>query len=323
MRAIRVEGKGGPEVLQFQEVADLEPGPGQLLIRTEAVGVNFIDVYQREGLYPLPTPYTPGQEAAGVVAGIGTGVTTFSEGDRIAYQGALGSYSEYTLIPAERAVALPDGVSTREGAAAMVQGLTAHYLATSTFPLQAGQTCLIHAAAGGVGLLLCQMAKLRGATVIGTASTDEKVALARGAGADHMVVYTEDDFQDIALRVTDGRGVDVVYDSVGRDTFDASLGCLRPRGMLALFGQSSGPVAPFDPQRLNRGGSLFLTRPSLGHYVSSSEELAARTSEIFGWIASGALSMRIGLELPLSDAAEAHRRLEARATTGKVLLIPG
>lgn len=322
MRAIRIESKGGPEVLQFVEVPDPTPGPGQVLVRTEAVGLNFIDIYQREGLYPLPTPYTPGQEAAGVVEEIGAGVTEFRAGDRVAYQGALGAYAELQAVDADRLVPLPDRVGSKQGAAAMVQGLTAHYLATSTFPLQPGHTCLIHAAAGGVGLLLTQMAKLRGATVIGTVSTEEKAELARGAGADHVINYTELDFAEEVARLTDGGGVEVVYDSVGVKTFDRSLESLRTRGMLVLFGQASGPVPPFDPQRLNRGGSLFLTRPTLGHHVATREELLSRAAEIFGWVGAGKLDIHIGLELPLSDAAEAHRRLEGRATTGKVLLIP-
>ncbi len=323
MKAIRIEAHGGPEVLRYEDVPDPQPGPGQALVRIEAVGVNFVEVYQRRGLYPVPLPAIAGSEAAGRVVALGAGVAGFRVGDAVAWQGVPGAYAELAAVPVERLVALPDGVTTRQGAAAMLQGMTAHYLACTTHPLARGETCLVHAAAGGVGLLLCQIARMRGARVIGTVSTREKAALARAAGADETILYTEQDFEAEVMRLTAGAGVRVAYDSVGRDTFEKSLRCLAPRGMLALFGQSSGPVPPFDAQILNRLGSLFLTRPSLQHYVATRAELLARANEVLGWIRGGRLELRIGLELPLSRAAEAHRQLESRATTGKVLLIPG
>lgn len=322
MRAIRLHAPGGPEAMKFETVPDPTPGPGEVLIRVEAIGVNFIDVYQRTGLYSIPLPATLGQEAAGVVEAVGAGVAGVSEGARVAYANLLGAYAERAVVPAARVVPLPDGVGAREAAAAMLQGMTAHYLAHSTCPLEPGDWCVVHAAAGGVGLLLCQIAKRRGARVIGVVSTEEKAQLARAAGAEHVVLSGAADFAAEARRLTDGKGVRVVYDSVGRDTFERSLAALAPRGLLALYGQSSGPVPPMDPQVLNRGGSLFLTRPTLGHYAATREELLARAADVLGGVRDGSLKLRIGLELPLADAAEAHRRLEARATTGKVLLIP-
>ena len=323
MKAIRMHEFGGPDVYRYEDVPEPAPGAGQALVAIEAVGVNFIEVYQRTGLYPGPLPATPGSEAAGTIVTVGPGVAEFHAGDRVAWQGGSGAYAERAAVPIERLVRLPEGVSTKQGAAAMLQGMTAHYLACSTFPLKLGDACLVHAAAGGVGLLLCQIAKRRGARVIGTVSTEEKAALARGAGADDVVRYTEQDFEAEVKRVTGGAGVQVVYDSVGRTTFEQSLRCLAPRGMLVLFGQSSGPVAPFDPQLLARSGSLYLTRPVLGNYTATRAELLQRAGEVLGWVRDGTLRLRVGRELPLSQAAEAHRALEGRATTGKLLLIPG
>jgi NADPH2:quinone reductase len=323
MKAIRVHSLGGPEVLTYEEVPDPEPGEGQALVRVEAAGVNFIDVYFRTGLYRGPAPpFVPGQEAAGTVLAVGPGVTGIAAGDRVAYTGVQGAYAERTAVPTARLVKLPEGVSTRQGAAAMLQGMTAHYLATSTFPLKPGDSCLVHAAAGGVGQLLCQIAKLRGARVLGTTSTEEKARLARAAGADEVILYTEQDFAAEAKRLTGGRGVDVVYDGVGQATFEKSLDSLALRGMMVLFGQSSGPVPPMSPTLLNTKGSLYLTRPALHHYIATREELMQRSADVLGWIAAGALRLSIGLELPLADAAEAHRALEGRRTTGKVLLVP-
>ncbi len=323
MKAIRVHARGGPEVLLLDDVPSPEPGPGQLCIAVEAVGVNYIDVYQRTGLYKTATPFVPGQEAAGTVAALGAGVTGFRVGDRVAcYHGGLGAYAEYAVAPADRVVPLPDGVSAAQGAALMLQGMTAHYLACTTYPLEPGDTCLVHAAAGGVGLVLCQIAKRRGARVIGTVSTAAKAALAREAGADDVILYTEQDFEAEVRRLTGGSGVQVVYDSVGRTTFDAGLRCLARRGMMVLFGQSSGPVAPLDPQVLNQRGSLFLTRPTLGHYVATRAELETRVEELLRWVQDGTLVLHIDREWPLAQAADAHRALESRTTAGKVLLRP-
>jgi len=322
MKAIRVHAPGGPEALRYEEIERPVPGPGQVLVKIEAAGLNFIDVYQRNGHYKVPVPFTLGQEAAGTVAAVGVGVAEPKVGDRVAYTTVLGAYAEYAVVPADRVVRLPDGVSAKQGAAAMLQGLTAHYLATSTYPLKPGDACLVHAAAGGVGLLLCQIAKLRGARVLGTVSTREKAALARGAGADDVILYTEQDFETEVKRLTSGAGLQVIYDSVGKTTFEKSLNCLAPRGMMVLYGQSSGPVGLFDPQVLNQKGSLFLTRPTIVHYIATRAELLARAGEVLGWIKSGRVKVRIDRELPLAQAAEAHRLLEGRQTTGKVLLIP-
>jgi len=322
MKAIRVSQPGGPEVLASQEVPVPAPGPGQARIKVAAVGVNFIDVYFRTGLYKTALPFTPGMEAAGTVDAVGEGVTEVAPGDRVAYAMNLGAYADYALATAWQLVRLPDSVDFRLGAATMLQGMTAHYLTRSTYALKPGDTALVHAAAGGVGLLLVQMAKLAGARVIGTVSTAEKEALARDAGADHVIRYTETPFEPAVRELTAGQGVDVVYDSVGRDSFEGSLNSLKRRGLLALFGQSSGPVPPIDPNILNPKGSLYLTRPSLAHYISGRQELAWRAGEVFGWIAEGKLRVRIHDTFPLSDAAAAHRALEGRATTGKVLLTP-
>jgi NADPH2:quinone reductase len=322
MLSIRVHETGGPDVLRLEEVADPTPGPGELAIDVEAVGVNFIEIYYREGLYPVERPFTPGSEAAGTVTAVGSGVTEFKVGDRVVSQNVKGSYAAKATVPAEKAVRIPDGVPTKTAAAVWLRGLTAHYLSHSTYPLQRGDSCLVHAAAGGVGLLLCQMAKHRGAFVIGTASTEEKRRLAHAAGADEVIDYTTQDFAVETRRITKNAGVKVVYDSVGKTTFDKSLDCLAPRGMLVLFGQSSGPVPPCDPQVLNRKGSLFLTRPTLNSYVATRDELLSRANDIFGWIVNGQLDVRIGAEFALADAAEAQKALAGRKTTGKVLLIP-
>ena len=322
MKAIRVHAPGGPVALRYVDVPRPTPGPGQVLVKIAAAGLNFIDVYQRNGHYKVPVPFTLGQEASGNVAAVGPGVAEPKVGDRVAYTTILGAYAEYAVVPADRVVVLPDGVSTQQGAAAMLQGLTAHYLTTSTYPLKSGDACLVHAAAGGVGLLLCQVAALRGARVVGTVSTREKAALARAAGAADVILYTEQDFEAEVKRLVGGAGLQVIYDSVGKTTFEKGLNCLAPRGMMVLYGQSSGPVAPLDPQVLNQKGSLFLTRPTLAHHILTRAELVARAGEVLGWIESGKLHVRIERELPLAQAAEAHRLLEGRKTTGKVLLVP-
>ena len=322
MNAIRIHQTGDASVLRLETIDVPSPGPGQALLRVEAVGVNFIEIYQRTGLYKLPLPFTPGTEGAGTVEAVGPGVTTVRQGDRVASVNLMGSYAAYALAPADRLVPLPDRVTTRQGAAVLLQGLTAHYLVTSTWHLQQGQTCLVHAAAGGMGLLLCQMARRIGARVIGTTSTEEKAVLAREAGANHVILYTQTDFEVELKHLTGGAGVHVIYDSVGRTTFAKGLNCLMPRGMMVLYGQSSGPVEPVDPQILNQKGSLFLTRPTLGHYTATREELLQRSADVLGWVADGSLSVRIGHEFPLARAADAHRDLEGRRTTGKVLLVP-
>lgn len=322
MRAIRVHAPGEPDVLQLEGVPDPSPGPGEVLVRVEAAGVNFIEIYQRSGQYPLPMPMTPGAEGAGVVVAIGDGVTHVTVGDRVASVNLSGAYAELACAAATRVVKVPDGVSTRQAAAAMLQGLTAHYLAVSTRPLGPGDTCLVHAAAGGVGLLLTQIAKRRGARVIGTVSTADKERLAREAGADEIIRYREQDFVAQAKRLTAGVGVDVVYDGIGKTTFEGGLQCLRPRGMMVLFGQASGAVPLLDPQILNRGGSLFLTRPGLPHYIATPEELAWRAGEVLSWVADGSLRLHVHRELPLAEAAEAHRMLGAGSTAGKLLLLP-
>jgi len=322
MKAIRVHAPGGPDALRYEEIERLAPGPGQVLVKIEAAGVNFIDIYQRIGHYKVPLPVTLGQEAAGTVSAVGPGVAAPKVGERVAYASLLGAYAEYTVVPADRVVVLPDGVTSKQGAAVLLQGMTAHYLATSTYALKPGDACLVHAAAGGVGLFLCQIAKLRGARVLGTVSTREKAALARGVGADDVILYTEQDFETEVKRLTNGAGLQVIYDSVGKTTFEKGLGCLAPRGMMVLYGQSSGPVGPFDPQLLSQKGSLFLTRPTLAHYIATRAELLGRAGEVLGWIKSGKLTVRIERELPLAQAAEAHRLLEGRKTTGKVLLTP-
>ena len=321
MKAIRVHEYGDAGVMRLEDLPEPAPRTGEALVRIDAIGINYIDVYQRMGLYPVSLPFTPGGEAAGVVEAIGPGVRDVREGDRVAWQGVLGAYAEKAVVPADRLVRLPQGLDAAEGAAVMLQGMTAHYLACSTYPLRSGDACLVHAAAGGVGLLLVQIARARGARVIGTTSSPEKAALARDAGAHDVVGYT--DFDAEVRKLTNGAGVSVVYDSVGRATFERSLASLMPRGMLVLFGQSSGPVPPFDPQVLNKRGSLYLTRPSLGHYVTTRAELLERANGVLEGVRGGALRLRIFRELPLALAAEAHRLLESRATTGKLLQLPG
>jgi NADPH2:quinone reductase len=322
VKAIRVHANGGPEVLKYEEVPRPSPGPGQALVRVEAVGVNFMEIYQRTGLYRAALPFIPGSEAAGTVVEIGPKVTTVSGGQRVASTSFAGAYAEYAVVPADRLVVLPDGLSSRLGAAVMLQGMTAHYLVHSTYRLCREDTCLVHAAAGGVGLLLGQMARRLGARVIGTVSTEDKATLAREAGAHEVILYTQQDFEAETKRLTGGAGVQVIYDSVGKTTFDKGLDSLTRRGMMVLYGQSSGPVAPLDPQVLNQKGSLFLTRPSLVHYVATRAELLERASAVLGWVADGTLKVRIGREFPLAAAAEAHRELESRRTTGKLLLLP-
>lgn len=322
MKAIRVHQPGGADAMQYENAPMPEPGPGEARVKIEAIGVNFIDVYHRSGQYKLPTPFTPGSEAAGVVDAVGDGVADVQAGDRVAYAMQIGAYAEYAVVPAWKLVPLPDAVSFEVGAAIMLQGMTAHYLVHSTFPLGQGQQALVHAAAGGVGLVLIQLAKQRGAFVIGTVSTAEKEQLAREAGADAIIRYTEQDFVAETKRLTDGKGVHVVYDSVGKTTFAGSLDCLRPRGYLALFGQSSGAVSPVDPQILNTKGSLFLTRPTLAHYAADRDELLWRAGDLFGLIADGNLNVRIDRTVPLAEVAAAHQALEARETAGKVVLTP-
>src|SRR5204863_2691312 len=322
MKAVRMHAPGGPEVLTYEDVPEPQPKAGEAIVKVDAAGLNYIDVYYRSGLYKAELPMTLGMEAGGVVTAVGPNVTEVKVGDKVAYTGVPGAYAQYAAVPAQRLVTLPAGVSTKQGAAAMLQGMTAHYLACSTYPLKKGDTCLVHAAAGGVGLLLCQIAKMRGARVIGTVSTDEKAKLAREAGADEVILYTRQDFEAEVKRLTDGKGLQVVYDSVGKTTFDKSLNCLAPRGYLALYGQSSGPIGSFDVGQLGAKGSLFLTRPSLNAYIAAREELAQRSTELLGWIRDGKLRLRTEFEFPLKDAAEAHRALEGRKTTGKVLLVP-
>lgn len=322
MKAICVHELGGPEVLRYEEVAAPQPGPGQALVEIEAIGLNFIDTYYRKGLYKTSLPFVPGLEAAGVVRALGSGVKEVGVGKRVAYAMSLGAYAEQAVVDAWKLVAVPDGLDTRTAAAVMVQGMTAHYLTRGSFPLQSGHTALVHAAAGGVGLLLVQIARLLGARVIGTVSTEAKAELAYEAGADEIILYTQKDFEDEVKRLTGGTGVEVVYESVGQATFEKSLNCLKPRGYMVLYGQASGPVPPFDPQVLNAKGSLFLTRPSLGHYVATREELLARAGDIFRWILEGTLKVRIDQAFPLAQAARAHIALEGRQTTGKVLLTP-
>jgi NADPH2:quinone reductase len=322
VKAVRVHQPGGPEALRYEDVPEPAPKAGEALVALEAIGVNFIDVYFRKGLYEARMPFLLGLEGAGTVRALGEGVKDVKVGDRVAYASVPGSYAELAVVPVGRLVPLPDGISAKQGAAAMIQGMTAQFLACAAWPLHWGQRCLVHAAAGGVGLLLCQIAKLRGAHVIGTVSTEEKAELARRAGADDIIFYERDNVVSAVKRLTDGKGVDVVYDGVGKATFDHSLDCVRPRGMVVLYGQSSGPVAPFDVQLLNQKGSLFLTRPNLAHYVATREELLERAGDVLGWIRDGKLDIRIGAEFPLREAAEAHRALEGRKTTGKVVLIP-
>lgn len=322
MKAVRVHQYGGPEVIRYEEIPVPEPSAGEARVKIEAIGLNYIDIYQRTGLYPLKAPFTLGMEGAGVVDAVGANVTEVKKGDRVAYVMHLGSYAEYAIVPAWKLAPLPQGIDSRAGAAVLLQGMTAHYLTRNTYPLKKGETALIHAAAGGVGLLLIQIAKRLGATVFGTVSTEEKAKLAKEVGADEVILYTRADFAAEVKRLTNGAGVHVVYDSVGQSTFEKSLDCLRPRGYLVLFGQSSGPVPPFDLGKLAAKGSLFVTRPTLVHYGAKREELLERSSDLFQWIANGELKLRVDKTFSLKDGAEAHRQLEGRKTTGKVLLIP-
>ncbi len=326
MRVVVGERLGGPEVLSVTEREAPRPGPGEVVVDVAAAGVNYMDIYQREGIgnYRAEPPFVPGAEGAGTVAAVGEDVKTLAAGDRVAWAGPGSSYAEQVALPARRVVPAPDGVSLQVAAAAILQGITAQYLSASTYPVREGDITVVHAAAGGVGLLLTQMVKRRGGIVIATTSGGpggEKEELARGAGADHVVGY--DRFRDIVDEVTDGAGAHVVYDGVGKDTFDDSLAALRPRGMMVLYGAASGQVPPVDPQRLNSGGSLFLTRPTVAHYTASTEELQWRAGEVFGWIAKGELDVRIGGTYPLADAARAQADLAGRRTTGKLLLLPG
>jgi len=322
VRLIRIHEHGDAGVLSLETAEVPRPGPGEALLRIEAIGLNFVEIYHRTGLYKVPLPFTLGSEAAGTVEAVGPDVTVVQPGDRVASLNVRGAYAEYALADAQRLVPLPDRVSATQAAAVLLQGVTAHYLAFSTYPLHRGDTCLVHAAAGGVGLLLCQIAKRRGARVIGTTSTEEKAALAREAGADHVILYTRTNFVDEVKRLMDGKGLQVVYDSVGRTTFAGGLDLLAPRGMMVLFGQSSGPIAPFDPQVLSTKGSLYLTRPSIGAYTATRAELLERAGDVLGWVGDGSLTVRIDREFPLAQAAQAQRELEGRRTTGKVLLIP-
>ena len=322
MKAIRVHEPGGAEVLRWEDVPMPEAGAGHVVVRVEAAGVNYIDIYKRQGLYRVSLPSTVGEEAAGVVETVGAGVSGFSAGDRVTWVNVLGAYAEYAAVAADRLVRLPGGLTSRQAAAVMLQGMTAHYLATSTYALKAGDTCLVHAAAGGVGLLLCQIAKKRGARVIGTAGSAEKAELARAAGADEVILYRDRDFEAETLSLTGGRGVQVAYDSVGRSTFEASLRCISRRGMMVLYGQSSGPAAALDPQVLNQRGSLFLTRPTLMHYVATREELIDSANALFEMVLKGAIKIEVHQTYPLKDAARAHADLEGRRTTGSTVLLP-
>ncbi len=322
MYAIRIKAHGGPEVLSYEEIPTPTPGAGEVLVKIAAIGVNFIDVYHRSGLYPGNLPFTPGMEAAGVVEAVGPDATEFKPGDRVAYASQQGSYAQYALVPQSKLIPVPDGLDDQSAAAALLQGMTAHYLTDSTYPIQSGDTVLVHAAAGGAGLLLTQLAKRRGARVIGTVSTEEKEALARQAGADEIILYNQTDFETEVKRLTDGAGVAVVYDSVGKTTFLKSLNCLKLRGYLVLYGASSGPAPAIEPNLLQTKGSVYLTRPTLFHYTADRAALLARATEVLDWIAKGELKLRIGQTYPLSEAAQAHRDLEARLTTGKLLLLP-
>ncbi len=322
MRAVRIHEFGPAEAMQVEDIALPTPKAGEVRIKLAAAGLNFIDIYQRTGAYAIPTPFTLGLEGAGVVDAVGSDVHAVKAGDRVAYAMTPAAYAEYAVVPAERTVPVPTAIDLETAAATMLQGMTAHYYAVSTYPIQPGDKALVHAAAGGVGQLLVQIIKLRGGWVVGTVSTEEKAQIARAAGADEVILYSEQDFEAEVKRLTQNRGVDVVYDSVGKTTFDKSLNCLRPRGMLVLCGQASGAVAPLDPQVLNQKGSLYLTRPSLGPYIATRSELLERASDLFNWIEAGKLKVHIDKTFPLEEAAAAHRYMELRGTKGKVLLVP-
>ncbi|HEU5403938.1 MAG TPA: quinone oxidoreductase [Terriglobales bacterium] len=322
MKAVEVSHTGGPEVLEYKDVPEPQPKPNEALVQVKAAGLNFIDVYFREGRYPSKLPFIVGQEAAGIVERVGNEVTTLKRGDRVAYTGLQGSYAEKAAVAADRLVKIPGNVSFEQAAALMLQGMTAHYLVKSAYPLKSGETCLIHAAAGGVGQLLVQMAKMIGAIVIATAGTDEKCQIARGLGADHVINYDKQDFEEETRRLTGGKGVHVVYDGVGKTTFEKGLNVLLPRGYMVLFGGASGAVPPFDLIKLSQKGSLYVTRPTLGAYIATRQELEWRASDVMNWVGSGKLKISIGQTYPLAEAEKAHRDLEARKTTGKTLLIP-
>ncbi len=321
MKVIRIHKFGSEDVLRYEDVSIPRPGPSEALVKIDAAGVNFIDTYQRQGIYPVDLPFVLGMEGGGMVEAVGEGITAVSPGDRVAFAMQTGAYAEYIVVPVWKLAPIPDQINIETAAAVILQGMTAHYLSHSTYPIKKGDLVLVHAAAGGTGSLLVQMAKRRGATVFGTTSTAEKAALAIENGADEIILYTDADFEAEVSRLTNGRGVDVVYDSVGKTTFDKSMNCLRPRGYMVLFGAASGPVELIDPQILNRKGSLFLTRPTLGHYSASAEEIQERTNDIFSWISAGELQVRIDRRYPLADAAAAHRYIEGRRTKGKILLI--
>jgi NADPH:quinone reductase len=322
MKAIQVQKTGGPEVLTLVDLSIPKPKANEAVVKIAASGINFIDVYFREGRYPATLPFVDGQEAAGTVTEVGSEVKSIKPGDRVAYSNVIGSYAEYAAVPAERLVQVPDKISDQQAAAAMLQGMTAHYLINTTYPLKKGETALIHAAAGGVGLLLVQMAKNIGARVIGTAGSEEKAKLARDAGADEVIIYTNQDFEAETKRLTENKGVHVVYDGVGKSTFEKGLNVLRPRGYMVLFGGASGAVSPFDPIALSQKGSLFVTRPSLVHYIATRQELEHRSSDVFNMIVAGKLKLRVGHVYKLEEVQQAHRDLEGRNTTGKILLVP-
>lgn len=322
MRAIRIYATGGPEVMQYEELGEPEPGPGQVRVKVAATGLNYIDTYHRSGLYPMALPLTPGGEFAGTIDALGPEVTGWAVGERVVTASGIGGYAEMALAPTAKLVRVPEGVELEQAAAVMLQGMTAHYLAYSTYPLKAGERCVIHAAAGGLGLLLVQLAKQLGAQVFGTVSSEAKAELARAAGADEVILYTQEPFAPRVRELTNGEGVHVVYDAVGKDTYMGSIECLRPRGMLVLAGNASGAVPPIDPLLLSSKGALFMTRPTLWHYIATPEELAWRAGDLFGWMAAGQLQVRIDRRFPLAEASAAHTALEGRQTTGKVLLIP-
>ena len=322
MKAIRIHTHGPSDVMKLEDMPTPQPGQGQLLVKLAAIGLNYVDTYQRSGLYKMELPFTPGSEGAGVVEAVGPGVSGVAKGDRVAYTGVLGAYAEYTLLPADRAVKMTTGMDTKLGAAIMLQGLTAHYLCKDSYPLKKGDACLVHAGAGGVGLLLIQMCRMIGATIVATVSTEDKAKLAKEAGADHVILYTKEDFEEASKKFLGNRKFDVIYDSVAKTTFEKGLNLLRPRGLMVLYGQSSGPLPPVDLGVFGAKGSLFFTRPSLANHIATRQELERRAGEVMGWVASGKLKVRIGAEFPLAKAKDAHDALEGRKTTGKVLLIP-
>ncbi len=322
MKAVRVKEYGGPEVMSYEDIDTPTPADDEVLVNIEAAGINYIDTYQRSGLYQIPLPATLGLEAAGTVTETGSSVSRFKVGDRVAYTNVAGAYADFAAVPEDKLVSLPEGVSFEQGAAAMLQGCTAHYLCQSTYKVQSGDRCLIHAAAGGVGLILIQMVKMMGGFVIGTVSTEEKAQLAKEAGADEIILYSEQDFEQEVKRITDGAGVNVAYDSVGKSTFEKSVDCLSRFGYMVLYGNASGPVTEFNPATLGPKGSLFLTRPTLFDYLATREDLDWRSGDVFKWIADGKINLRLEHFYPLADVQQAHQALEGRQTTGKVILKP-